>query len=164
MADTCLTAPTLTEVSDCYNTLSITQRITLPSTLSNVSITLEQRLLCSTHCIPHVWSAHVQDSSSLARSTEATYPPQLIAKIFDPVFFNSYDAEYADPFILGDLSVSCEVEVYSILSASRETECHGSMDTLWRLFSSCLQIPQRMCATGTRMLSSMPHILACSVN
>ena len=115
MADTCLTAPTLTEVSNCYNTLSITQRITLPSTPSNVSITLKQRLLCSTHRVPHIWSAHVQDSSSLARSTEAMYPPQLIAKIFDPVFFDSYDAEYADPFIVRDLSVLCEVEAYQCL-------------------------------------------------
>ena len=107
-------APLLTEVSDRYNT-SITQRITLPSTPPNVSITLEQRLLCSTHRVPHVWSAHVQDSSSPAGSTETTYPPQLVAKIFDPVFFDSYDAEYTDPFILRDLSVSCEVEAYQRL-------------------------------------------------
>ena len=107
-------APPLTEFSDRYNT-SITQRITLPSTPPNVSITLEQRLLCSTHRVPHVWSAHVQDSSSPAGSTETTYPPQLVAKIFDPVFFDSYDAEYANPFILRDLSVSCEVEAYQRL-------------------------------------------------
>ncbi|KIM51786.1 hypothetical protein SCLCIDRAFT_1224147, partial [Scleroderma citrinum Foug A] len=44
-----------------------------------------------------------------------TYPPQLVAKIFDPVFFDSYDAEYTDPFILRDLSVSCEVEAYQRL-------------------------------------------------
>ena len=105
-------APLLTEVSDRYNT-SITQRNTLPSTPPNVSITLEQRLLCSTHRVPHVWSAHVQDSSSPAGLTETTYPPQLVAKIFDPVFFG--DAEYADPFILRDLSVSCEVEAYQRL-------------------------------------------------
>ena len=106
-------APPLTEFSDRYNT-SITQRITLPSTPPNVSITLEQRFFSSMHRVPHVWSAHVQDSSSPAGSTEATYPPQLVAKIFDPVFFD-YDALYAHPFILRDLSVSCEVEAYQRL-------------------------------------------------
>ncbi|KIM58282.1 hypothetical protein SCLCIDRAFT_1218811, partial [Scleroderma citrinum Foug A] len=128
--------PPLTEVSDRYNT-SITQRITLPPTPPNMSITLEQHLLCSTHCVPYIWSAHIQNSSSPARSTEATYPPQLVAKVFDPVFFDSYDAEYANPFILHNLSVSCEVEAYQrtdlcILVPPNTTEnvCHRHKDAI----------------------------------
>ena len=107
-------APLLTELSDRYST-SIAQQVTLPSTPPNVSITLEQRLLSSTHRVPHVWSAHIQDSSLPAGTTEATYSSQLVAKIFDPVFFDSYDAEYINPFTLRDFSISCEVEAYQRL-------------------------------------------------
>jgi len=107
-------APLLTEVSDRYNT-SIAQRFTLPSTPPNVSIILEQRLHSSMHRVPHVWSAHIQDSNLDVGTTEATYPSQLVAKLFDPVFFDSYDAEYINPFILRDLSVSREVGAYQRL-------------------------------------------------
>lgn len=41
-----------------------------------------------------------------------TYPPLLVAKIYDPVFFDDEDTEWDDPFVLRDLSVSCEVEAY----------------------------------------------------
>jgi hypothetical protein len=45
--------------------------------------------------------------------THTAYPPQLVAKIYDPVFFDDDDdTEWDDPFAVRDLAVSCEVEAY----------------------------------------------------
>jgi hypothetical protein len=99
--------------ADRYNK-SIAERSTLPSTPPDVSITLEKRFSLSMRRVPHVWSARVQSGSPNAGTTTGltTYPPLLIAKIFDPVFFDDDEAEWYDPFALRDLGVSYEVETY----------------------------------------------------
>jgi hypothetical protein len=118
--------PSPTQLGERYNK-SIAERVTLPSTPPAVSITLEKRLNCSTRRVPHVWSARVQSSSSHAgatttTTTRTTYPLQLVAKIYDPVFFDDDETKWADPFVLRDLSVSCEVEAYRRLEPLQGTE------------------------------------------
>ncbi|KAK0450284.1 uncharacterized protein EV420DRAFT_1646522 [Desarmillaria tabescens] len=93
-------------IEDRLNTF-IARRVPIPSIPANVSIILDKRLLSSTRRIPHVWTAHVQDSSPNTR-----YPPTIVAKIYDPVYFDSGEAEFFDPFALRDLTVSRETEAY----------------------------------------------------
>ena len=117
---------TPTQLSERYNKL-IAERIALPSTPPAVSITLEKRFDCSTRRVPHVWSARVQGSSShegamTTTTTRTTYPPLLVAKIFDPVFFDDDETQWDDPFVLHDLSVSCEVEAYRRLGSLQGTK------------------------------------------
>ena len=108
--------PTPTQLSERYNK-SIAERVALPSTPPAVSITLEKRLDSSMRRVPHVWTARVvQDSSSHAgamttttTTTHTTYPPQLVAKIYDPVFFDDDETWNQDPFVLRDLNVYSEV-------------------------------------------------------
>ncbi len=54
--------------------------------------------------------------------THTTYPPQLVAKIYDPVFFDDDETQWDDPFILHDLAVSCEVEAYQQLRPLQGTK------------------------------------------
>ncbi|KAI0003707.1 hypothetical protein BJV74DRAFT_481281 [Russula compacta] len=118
--------PSATELSERYNK-SIAERVALPSTPPTVSITLEKRYDSSTGRVSHVWTARVQGSSSHAGATtttmtHTTYPPLLVAKIYDPVFFDDDETEWYDPFVLRDLSVACEVETYRRLGPLQGTE------------------------------------------
>ncbi len=74
--------------------------------------------------VPHVWTARVQGSSSHvgATATTTTYPPQLVAKIYDPVFFDDEETQYDDPFVLRDFCVSCEVEAYRRIGPLQRNE------------------------------------------
>src|SRR6266849_4514139 len=75
--------------------------------------------------VPRVWTARVQGSSSqvgATTTTHATYPPQLVAKIYDPVFFDDDETQCDDPFVLGDLSISCEVVSYRRLGPLKGTK------------------------------------------
>jgi hypothetical protein len=104
---------------------SIDERVVLPSTPPAVSIILEMRLDSSMNRVPHVWTARVRGSSSPAGATttiHTTYPPQLVAKIFDPVFFDDDETEWDDPFILRDLAVSSEAEAYRRLGPLQGTK------------------------------------------
>ncbi|OBZ79753.1 hypothetical protein A0H81_01326 [Grifola frondosa] len=109
-------APLMTDIVDRLNA-SITHRVPLPSTPADISITLDKRLVSSMRRIPHVWTARVQGSS-----TDTVYPPVIVAKIYDPVYVDSADAEYADPFALLDLTVSREVEAYRRLERLQGTK------------------------------------------
>ena len=115
--------PIPTQLSERYNK-SIAERVALPSTPPAVSITLENRLDSSTRRVPHVWTARVQGSSSQvgATTTPTTYPPSLVAKIYDPVFFDDGETEYDDPFYLRDLTLPCEVEAYRRLGPLQGTK------------------------------------------
>src|SRR5713101_2456950 len=81
---------------------------------------LKKRLHSSMRRVPHVWNARDQDSRShvgATATTHTTYPPQLVAKIYNPVFF--FDETWCqDPFVLRDLGVSWEVEAYRSLDIS----------------------------------------------
>ncbi|KAF7785178.1 hypothetical protein Agabi119p4_1343 [Agaricus bisporus var. burnettii] len=98
---------------------SIAERTVLPSTPPALTITLEKRLSTSTRRVPHVWTAHVRGKPSVngetTRTTETEYPPLLVAKIFDPVFFDGEDADLFDAFLVRDISVSSEVKSYEKL-------------------------------------------------
>lgn len=169
--------PSPTQLSERYNK-SIAERVALPSTPPAVSITLEKRLESSTRRVPHVWSVHVQGSSShgvamTTTTTCTTYPPQLVAKIYDPVFFDDEETQWHDPFIVRDFCVSNEIEAYRRLGSLQGTD----MDTSLRHFlpstagqstsfssrkcregtcvSLCLRTFHRMYASSIRMLSSM---------
>ena len=75
--------------------------------------------------VPHVWTARVQGNSSPAGATttlHATYPQELVAKIYDPVFFDDDETMWSDPFILSDHTISCEVEAYRRLEPLQGTE------------------------------------------
>ena len=113
----------MTQQADRYNK-SIAERSTTPSTPPDVSVTLEERFSLSMRRVPHVWSARVQSGSPNVGTTTSptTYPPLLIAKIFDPVFFDDDEAEWSDPFALRDLSVSYEVETYERLKSFQGTK------------------------------------------
>ncbi|KAJ3566405.1 hypothetical protein NP233_g7029 [Leucocoprinus birnbaumii] len=93
-----------TNVSERYNK-SIAERVSLPPTTPSVSIILEKRMDSSTHRVPHVWASRVHAGATI-------YPSHLVAKIYDPVFFDDDETRYDDPFHLRDLCISCEVESY----------------------------------------------------
>jgi len=62
----------------------------------------EKRLHSSMRRVPHVWTARVQGSSShvgatATATTHTTYPPQLVAKIYNPVFFFFEETWCQDP-------------------------------------------------------------------
>ncbi|KAK0502154.1 hypothetical protein EDD18DRAFT_1426784 [Armillaria luteobubalina] len=82
----------------------------MPPRSPDVSIVLDKRLLCSTRRVCHVWTGHVQNSSS-----NATCPSTLVAKIYDPVYFG--EADFFDPFVLVDSSVSLETQSYERLQS-----------------------------------------------
>jgi hypothetical protein len=113
----------MTQHTDRYNK-SISERFALPSTPPDVSITLEKRISLSMRRVPHVWSARIHNGSPNAGTTTdlTTYPPLLIAKIFDPVFFDDDEAEWSDPFALRDLGVSYEAETYERLISLQGTK------------------------------------------
>ena len=116
--------PIPTQLSERYNK-SIAERVALPSTPPAVSITLEKRLDSSIRRVPHVWTACVQGSSShegATTTTRATYPPHLVAKIYDPVFFDDGETRYDDPFVVRDLTISCEAEAYRRLEPLQGTK------------------------------------------
>ncbi len=94
--------PIPTQLSERYNK-SIAERVVPPSIPPAVSITLEKRFDSSMCRVPHVWTARVQGSSldagvttTMMTTIHTTYPPQLVAKIYDSVFF----IEYAILFLL----------------------------------------------------------------
>jgi hypothetical protein len=125
----------MTQPADRYNK-SIAEHTILPPTASPaVSVTLEKRLHSSMSRIPHVWTAHVHAHApaGTATTTKSTaYPPLLVAKIFDPVFIDDGEAEYADPFVLRDLAASREVGAYQRLSTLYGTKVprfHGHFVT-----------------------------------
>ncbi|KAF9449234.1 hypothetical protein P691DRAFT_728320 [Macrolepiota fuliginosa MF-IS2] len=103
----------LIEIVDRYDK-SIEERIILPSTTPDTSITLEERLDSSFHNIPHVWTVLVEGTS------KPPFPSRLVAKIYDPVWFG--DAEWFDPFKLRNRSVSQEVESYHRFEALQGTK------------------------------------------
>jgi hypothetical protein len=113
----------MTQHTNRYNK-SVAERSTLPSTPPDVSITLETRLSLSMRRIPHVWSARIQNGSpnSGANADPTTYPRLLVAKIFDPVFFDDDEAMWYDPFALRDIGVSSEVETYKRLISLQGTK------------------------------------------
>ena len=113
----------MTQHADRYKK-SIAERSTLPSTPPDVSITLEERFSLSMCRVPHVWSARVQSGSPNAGTTTGLtmYPPLLIAKIFDPVFFDDNEAMWFDPFALRDRCLSYEVETYERLMSLQGTK------------------------------------------
>ncbi|OBT40963.1 hypothetical protein VE00_09517 [Pseudogymnoascus sp. WSF 3629] len=116
--------PSPTQLSERYNK-SIAERVALPSTAPAVSITLEERLISSMRRVPHAWTARVQGSSlhiGAATMTHTTYPPQLVVKIYDPVFFDDDETQWDDPFYLRDLAISSEVEAYRRLGPLQGTE------------------------------------------
>ncbi|KAJ3574263.1 hypothetical protein NP233_g1881 [Leucocoprinus birnbaumii] len=71
-----------------------------------MSITLDKRLDGSVDRVPHVWTAHVHAGATI------TCPSHLVAKIYDPVFFDDDETRYDDPFYRRDHSISSEVEAY----------------------------------------------------
>ncbi|KAG5642488.1 hypothetical protein DXG03_002738, partial [Asterophora parasitica] len=107
--------PIPTQLSERYNQ-SIAERVALPSAPPDVSITLQKRFFSSMRRVPHVWSARIHSSST------NIYPPQLVAKIYDPVFFDDDETQWDDPFVLRDLTISCEVESYRRLAPLQGTE------------------------------------------
>jgi hypothetical protein len=113
----------MTQHTDRYNK-SVAERPALPSTPPDVTITLEKRLSLSMRRIPHVWTARIQNGSPNPGTTVdlTTYPPLLIAKIFDPVFFDDDEAMWFDPFALRDIGVSSEVETYKRLISLQGTK------------------------------------------
>ena len=117
--------PSPTQLGERYNK-SIAERVAIPFTPPAVSITLEKRLDSSTRRVPHAWTARVKGSSSHAGATTSmtrtTYPPLLVAKIYDPVFFDDDETQWDDPFVLRDLTISCEVEAYRRLGPLQGTE------------------------------------------
>ena len=106
---------------DVHPTTEIADRVALPSTPPDLSITLEKRLYSSMSRIPHVWTAHVQHTSPLPGGPPSPYPPLLVAKIFDATFVDEEISDYTDPFALRDKSVSCEVEAYRIIESLQGT-------------------------------------------
>ncbi|KAK0481324.1 hypothetical protein IW261DRAFT_1562610 [Armillaria novae-zelandiae] len=90
----------MTEIADRLDA-SIARSVPVPPRSLNVSIVLDKRLLCSTRRITHVWTTHVQNSSSKATS--------------DPVYFGEVDV--FDPFVLLDSSVSLEPQSYQRLQS-----------------------------------------------
>jgi hypothetical protein len=79
--------------------------------------------------VPHVWAVRVQSSSldagvttTTMTTTHTTDPPQLMAKIYDPVLFEDDETQWDDPFVLHDLAVSCEVEAYQRLGPLQGTK------------------------------------------
>ncbi|SJL14599.1 uncharacterized protein ARMOST_18062 [Armillaria ostoyae] len=84
--------------------------VPIPPRTANVSIILDKRLLYSTRRISHVWTAHVHNPLP-----NATYPSTVVAKIYDPIYFDSGEAEYFDPFSFLDLYVSKETQAYQRL-------------------------------------------------
>lgn len=99
----------------------IADRVAIPSTPPDLSITLEKRLCSSMSRVPHVWTAHVQHTSSLPGGPPSPYPPLLVAKIFDPTFVDKEISDYTNTFVLRDKSVSCEVEAYRRLEPFQGT-------------------------------------------
>lgn len=110
-------APRMDKIANRYSR-SIAERVTLPPSSSSdgVSITLENRLNCSTCRISHVWTARVQDTS-----LKSTYPPLVVVKIYDPTFLEDGEAYYADPFAMRNSFVSHEVEAYHRLKCLQGT-------------------------------------------
>lgn len=106
-------SPRLLEIIDRYNK-SIEERIMVPSTPPDVTITLEKRFDSSKLNIAHVWLAQVQGPSQTA------YPSELVAKIYDPVWFD--DGEWFQPFKGRDLVVSREVECYRRFASLQGTK------------------------------------------
>jgi len=53
--------------------------------------------------------------------THTTYPLQLVAKIYDPMFFDDNKTQWNHPFFLQDLSVPSEMEAYWQLGPLQET-------------------------------------------
>jgi hypothetical protein len=116
--------PVPTQLSERYNK-SIAERVALPSTPPAVSIALEKRLASSMSRIAHVWTARVQGgggSNSSSHAGATAYPPELVAKICDPVFFHDDETQWFDPFALRDLTISCEVEAYRRLGPLQGTK------------------------------------------
>ena len=117
--------PTPTQLGERYNQ-SIAERVALPPTPPAVSITLEKRLESNMYRVSHVWTARVRGSSShlgaTTTTTGTTYPPQLVAKIYDPAFFDDEESQSFDPFVLRDFGVSCEVEAYRRLGPLQGTK------------------------------------------
>lgn len=83
----------------------------------DVSISLVDRLHSVTGRIPHVWTAQAGLQGDSPR-----LPSLLVAKIFDPVFFDSGEAYVYDPFLLRDLSVFYEMESYNRLEDLQGSE------------------------------------------
>ena len=54
--------------------------------------------------------------AGVATTTHTTYPPLLVAKIYDLVFFDDDETEWDDPFVL------CEVKAYRRLGPLQGTE------------------------------------------
>ncbi|KDR78941.1 hypothetical protein GALMADRAFT_1281379 [Galerina marginata CBS 339.88] len=111
------TEPRMTNIGDRLNaSVARTVRDPIPnSSISDLSITLYRRLSGSTHLIGQVWTAHVQQSPESAEShpgAGSRYPSTVVAKIYDPVYFEDREAEFFDPFALLDRSVSQETGSY----------------------------------------------------
>jgi hypothetical protein len=87
-----------------------------------VSITLEKQLDSNIPRTAHVWTACVQGSSSHVGATTTTYPPQLVAKIYDPVFVDDNKTKGDDPFFWRGGIVSDEVEAYRRLGPVQGTK------------------------------------------
>ena len=102
------------DVNDRY-AKSVAERITLPSTPPDVTITLTNELSTGRAC---VWTA-VEHKSSAASSPDAT---PIIAKIFDPVFFGTHREDDTNAFAVCDFSVSKEVESYDRLKPFQGTK------------------------------------------
>lgn len=93
---------------------SIAERTVLPSTPPAVTMTLEKRLSISSSHISHVWTVHVRENPS--HNEKATkYPPLLVAKIFDPLFFGGKGADAFDAFLVRDINLYTEVKAYEDL-------------------------------------------------
>jgi len=53
-------------------------------------------------------------------TTHTTYPLQLVAKIYNPMFFDNDKTQWNHPFFLWDLSVPSEMEEYQQLGPLQE--------------------------------------------
>ncbi|KAJ3566403.1 hypothetical protein NP233_g7027 [Leucocoprinus birnbaumii] len=95
---------------------SIAERVALPSTPPTVTITLEKRMESSMRRVAHVWSARVRAGAT------TTYPSHLVAKIYDPVFFDDKETKKYDPFEERDSGIAYEVESYRRLESLYETK------------------------------------------
>ncbi|KAK7465295.1 hypothetical protein VKT23_005274 [Stygiomarasmius scandens] len=101
----------LLDIKDRYN-VSVERRITLPLTPPHLSIILDNPLQINHHRFAHVWTARVHPASN-----SPSLPEIVVAKIFDPVYYDNDDLVWLDPFSESDLSIWNEVNSYRRLSS-----------------------------------------------
>ncbi|KAK7465297.1 hypothetical protein VKT23_005276 [Stygiomarasmius scandens] len=100
----------LRDIQDRYKT-SVGRRVPL-SAAPEAYITLDQSLQINHHRFAHVWSARIHSASGAS-----SFPEIVVAKIFDPVYYDDDDLVWLDPFSRSDLSIWNEVNSYRRLAS-----------------------------------------------